>query len=216
MPPRRKRAARLRRCRGLLVRVHSTTVASTSSTGPGQSRPPAVQAGRGRSRPASARSSRARSRACARASRTRASAASSTASSIRHVVAVDATGPDTVGWSRSTRQVTDRFAAVGEHRRQIGEHPSRVVTRTAHPQPASASDTAAGSPAASATSASSRTRACDTTPSPSVVAVIFGRVVVACTNGVASPTRWSGTFSTSTIPSRTTHFRAFNARVTPP
>jgi hypothetical protein len=61
---------------------HLTTVASTSSTGPGQSRPPAVQAGRGRSRPASARSSQARSRACARASRTRASAASSTASSI--------------------------------------------------------------------------------------------------------------------------------------
>jgi hypothetical protein len=133
MPPRRKRAARLRRCRGLLVRVHSTTVASTSSTGPGQSRPPAVQAGRGRSRPASARSSRARSRACARASRTRASAASSTASSIRHVVAVDATGPDTVGWSRSTRQVTDRFAAVGERRRQIGEHPSRVVTPNGAP-----------------------------------------------------------------------------------
>jgi hypothetical protein len=36
----------------------------------------------------------------------------------------------------------------------------------------------------SATSASSRDPACDTTPSPSAVAVIVGRVVVACTSKV--------------------------------
>ena len=36
----------------------------------------------------------------------------------------------------------------------------------------------------SAASASSRDPACDTTPSPSAVAVILGRVVVACTSKV--------------------------------
>ncbi len=50
--------------------------------------------------------------------------------------------------------------------------------------PASASSSWAVSVVRSATSASSRDPACDTTPSPSAVAVILGRVVVACTSKV--------------------------------
>src|SRR5215218_9519847 len=50
--------------------------------------------------------------------------------------------------------------------------------------PAKASASWAVSVVRSATSASSRDPACDTTPSPSVVAVILGRVVVACTSKV--------------------------------
>src|SRR5687767_15769642 len=51
-------------------------------------------------------------------------------------------------------------------------------------RPASASASSVLSVVRSATSASSRDPACDTTPSPSAVAVIFGRVVVTCTSKV--------------------------------
>src|SRR4051794_16142555 len=51
-------------------------------------------------------------------------------------------------------------------------------------RPTSAAPNSAVSVVRSATSASSRDPACDTTPSPSAVAVTGGRVVVACTSKV--------------------------------
>jgi hypothetical protein len=50
--------------------------------------------------------------------------------------------------------------------------------------PASTADNSPISVVRSATSSSSRDPACDTTPSPSAVTVIVGRVVVACTSKV--------------------------------
>jgi hypothetical protein len=192
MPPRRKRAARLRRCRGLLVRValdhggvdveHRTRpVPATGRAG----RQGQVPAGIGAQQPGPFPG------LCAGVADPRQRGIVDRVQH-RHAVAVDATGPDTVGWSRSTRQVTDRFAAVGEHPRQIGEHPSRVVTRTAHPQPASASDTAAGTrPRRRRRRAAGRGRANDTLTVSGRRDLRTGRCSLHQRS--ASPARWSGT-----------------------
>ena len=75
-------------------------------------------------------------------------------------------------------------------RRRRPRPPCRPAPDPDHAAPAACADppaprpTRAVSVVRSATSASSRDPACDTTPSPSAVAVIFGRVVVACTSKV--------------------------------
>ena len=80
------------------------------------------------------------------------------------------------------RQVADRHPAVGEHHRQIGQHPTRSMRRT--PLPTAADRGVKRLPAtatAAATSASSRDPTWEETPRPSVVTVTFGYDAIRCT-----------------------------------
>jgi hypothetical protein len=109
----------------------------------------------------------------------------------RHAVAVDATGPNSVGWSRSsarcpTAAVTDRAAVVGEHHREIGHHPARIMAAR-RSQPSERVAERLGQPGLVGHPGSSRDPTCDTTPAPSVVTVIAGREVVGCTSEVPPP-----------------------------
>ena len=66
---------------------------------------------------------RARARACAIASRSALAIASST----RQQVESDATGPNTRGLVSQRGDVADGLAAVGDHHRQIGQHPAGIM-----------------------------------------------------------------------------------------
>jgi hypothetical protein len=51
-----------------------------------------------------------------------------TSSSARHTVGADATRPSTLDWWRSTSMSAIASPAVGEHHRDVGQHPAAVVT----------------------------------------------------------------------------------------
>ena len=86
----------------------------------------------------SPRASQARSRACARASRISLSIAASMPARTRQIVGVDATDPAGLcrPWLISQRlHIGNRHRPVGDHHRHIDQHPARVVTGPACPQP---------------------------------------------------------------------------------
>jgi len=160
----------------------------------------------------SARWAHSCSRALARAARTRSNAAGSILSRTRHAVAVEATGPNNVGWSRSTaRSLIERAPSASSTARSVRtRHGSWPEQRSRNP--ASAVPNAVVSPVQSASPARSRDPTCDTTSAPSVVTVIVGRTVVRCTRGVPlCAVDLSLKNSDPTALSR--HFRAFEARV---
>jgi hypothetical protein len=92
--------------------------------------------------------------------------------------------PEQLSLIRQHRHVGDRGPTVGHRHRHIDQQPTRIMTSRGLRRPASASANCAVSVVRSATSASSRDPASDTTPSPSAAAVTFGLVVVACTSKV--------------------------------
>ncbi len=169
-------------------------VPSRSGRSPGWRRCPGPgRAGRGRRRWAagmpvrvSAACSQATSRAAARADRRPASAAGSMPASTRQAVGVEATGPNTSAWSRSTARspmasppsasITARSTAILPGSCPVPRGRSRR----------SASVKALVRPVASARSASSRDPAWLTTPRPSAETTSLGRDPVVCTQKVPS------------------------------
>ena len=71
-----------------------------------------------------------RRRAAARAAAIRASSVSSTASRARHAVGDRRHLTEQVRLIAQHRQIGDRFAAIGEHHRQIDQHPAAVMAPT--------------------------------------------------------------------------------------
>lgn len=163
---------------------HVISVASTSRTRPGRSRPEAWAAGM--PPPVSAACGQATSRAWALAVRSAASIVESMSAGSRHAVVVEATGPNTVGWSRRMS------------RSRIASPPSASITAMstairpgACPVPRgrilrSTSVGAAVRPVASARSAGRRDPAWLTTPWPSAETTSRGREAVVCTQKVPS------------------------------
>ena len=108
-------------------------------------------------------------------------------SSTRQQVESEATGPNTAAWSASVAMSLIALTAVGDHHRQIGQHPARIMRGLRRRPVARTPPTAAPvSVVWSARSASSRDPACDTTPAPSADTSTAGRVRVACTWKVPS------------------------------
>ena len=85
-------------------------------------------------------------------------------------------------------QVRQAVAAIGEHHRQIPDHPARVMPAAPLDAPPPARTTAPRvSPTRSATSASNAAPACDTKPSPSAVTSTVNRRPSRCTLKVNLP-----------------------------
>ncbi|MDT7700258.1 MAG: hypothetical protein QOJ30_2583 [Pseudonocardiales bacterium] len=152
-------------------------------TRPGSSRPADVAGGNGLP-VSSARCAQTTSRAAALARATAPNPPGPRLSSSRQHVESDATDPNNAAWSASTATSEIVVApSATATAMSTSTRPGSCRARGLH-RPASASLSWAVSVVRSATSATSRDPACDTTPSPSVVAVIRGRVVVACTSKV--------------------------------
>jgi hypothetical protein len=130
----------------------------------------------------------ARPRAWARAARSpaRPSSSAATCSTTRQAVAVEATGPNSSGWSRRTaRSLRQSPPSASITARSRSTAPTSWRRRGVWPRPAR-HDSAALSSSRSASSASSVAPAWLTTPSPSQVTSKRGRELVACTRKVPS------------------------------
>jgi hypothetical protein len=78
------------------------------------------------------------------------------------------------------RDVGDRRRAVGDRDRHVHQHPTGIVAGPGFAQPGQSFGELGGQGGPPDVGEQPRP-ACDTTPSPSAVTVIFGRVDVACT-----------------------------------
>ena len=86
----------------------------------------------------------------------------------RNAVESDATAPNSPSWSRAP-EVRHALPAVGEHHRQVADHPARIMTTPPLLQAGQAQRQRPSEPNLSATCASSAVPACETRPAPSDV-----------------------------------------------
>ena len=129
----------------------------------------------------SARCAHATSRARARAAATAAS--SGVAESVQQPPTGGVRGhrPEQGGLVGQDRDVADRLGAVGDRHRQIDQHPPRIMPRPRPTHPVQRGTQLGGQRGGAGQIGHSRDRACDTTPDPSGVTMILGRVAVART-----------------------------------
>jgi hypothetical protein len=110
-----------------MVIVASSSITSTGRPSEASSGVPATIEAGNAVPVTSARCAQATSRAAERAPAIPARSASSIPSSTRRHVVSEATGPNTFGLINKGGDVADALSAIGDHHRDIGQYPARIV-----------------------------------------------------------------------------------------